>query len=184
MHEIHAPEEGLHGRLRRIVAGCFGAFAVLLVIGFIAVAIGMREGQREARSSLDWPTVPGTVTEREVVESSSLRPLDERPTGRTNPSFRPTIRYTYRVGETEFEGTRLTVFQALYPTAGEAEGRLRDYPVGAEVPVHHDPEDPGRSVLEPGPATFDNTYFWAFGGGFLALIVVLAVFLRAMLRVR
>ena len=186
MHDL--PRSGsafdLRDRFRRLIGGCFAAFAIVMALAFFSVWFGMRSSQEEARRSVSWPTASGTITVSEIVEVTGIRPTDQRPTKRSGPAYRPQVEYTYEVAGTEHTGTRIEVFMTIHATEREAEARISAYPVGASVPVHHDPERPERAVLEVGPESFDNTYFFAFGGGFLAILVVLAFVLRSILRTR
>jgi hypothetical protein len=144
----------------------------------------MRAGQREARDSLDWPTAAGVIQESEVLAQPGVRATDERPTRRTGSSHRARVRYSYTAGGAERLGTRIGVYQKFHATPEEAAAQLAPYPAGAAVTVRYDPDDPGRAVLEPGPAEFDDTPFFAFGGGFILISTVLAIILLAMLRSR
>ncbi len=185
MHEIASTDRGdLHAKMKRILAGCCTAFVLVLGVAFVAIWLGMKDAQVEARASLGWPAAPGTILESEVIDQLGFRATDERPTKRAGTTYRPRVRYEYHVAEVRHEGTRIAVFQTLDATREEAEARLAPYPVGAPVDVHHNPTDATRAVLEPGPETFDNTYFFAFGGGFLAILAALALVVRGILRTR
>jgi len=189
MHQLHGSpgserHPALAERFRRVASGCLVAFVVVPAIAFVATWIGMRSGQREARESIGWPTAPGTILESEVLAQAGMRATDERPTKRAGTSHRARVRYSYVAGGAERFGTRIEVFQRYHPTPEEAAAQLAPYPAGAPVTVRYDPEAPERSVLEPGPEEFDNTYFFAFGGGFLVISIALSLVLRGLLRAR
>jgi hypothetical protein len=181
MHDIAGAHDhgDLGGRLRRLVGGCATAVMLLSVIVYIAVWLGMRTAQEEARASLAWPTAPGKIIESEAVPPTGGRaaadPAAKPPAG----AYRASVRYSYEAAGAPREGTRIEVFTRLDATRDAALARLAPFPVGAEVAVRFDPEEPSRSVLVPGPAEFDNTAFLVFGGGLVAVAIVLALVLRS-----
>lgn len=68
-------------------------------------------------------------------------------------SFRPTVEYDYVVGEQTLHGKVRTFGEATISGTGarqSAEGVLKRYPVGKDVPVYFSPDDPTQAVLERG----------------------------------
>lgn len=118
---------------------------MLLAALLVAVGAGMVHtawtGTTDARDSEAWPTVSGSVIESYVD-------IDEKSDGAD--SYDPVVRYTYSVDDEDFEGSRVAFGQHDAGDRGGVERTVARYPVGEPVDVAYDPEDPGRSVLEPG----------------------------------
>jgi hypothetical protein len=117
---------------------------VYLVVGvFLVGAAGFTAyvGSRslvEARASNHWPSVSGRITPTRTVMVS----------GRHGSSG-PDIRYTYSVGASRFNGSRLEVvtYSSNTSYASDAVAEFRE---GSSVPVYYDPARPEVSVLRPG----------------------------------
>ena len=138
----------------RLVAFVFGrAFPIfftrvfpLLFIGmsvFILV-MGLKE-RRLGQESLSWPAVSGTVT-RSQVERRTETDSD----GHTDVDYKPTVRFTYSVEGVEYQGMRLQFGAPDYDKNSEAQAQLDPFPVGKEVPVYYNPENPKLAVLLTG----------------------------------
>ncbi len=122
---------------------------VVVVILLLAASLQALRLILRGRSSLRWPTAKGKVIALEVVG------IQRRNVGRA--SFRPTIRYSYRVNGRDYEGDRiglafvpLTMHSHEAFTLQEASQVLDGYYPGALVEVYYDPEDPAYSLLRPG----------------------------------
>ena len=94
--------------------------------------------------STQWPRVPG------VVRVTGLKTYLHKP--HKEPSFTPTVCYTYTVEGIPRTSTRLD-FADVRPVFREGEA-IRwlesNYPVGKQVPVYYDPSNPDNAVLVPG----------------------------------
>jgi hypothetical protein len=114
------------------------AVLVLLALLFVVTCAALPQ-YLKIRKSPQWPTVQGVITASEVLFHR----------GRFQ-GYTGNIRYRYRVGDTEYLGTRLS-FEAVH--LGTQEGWrhvLASYPVGKAVTVYYDPSHPDVGVLEPG----------------------------------
>ncbi len=103
-------------------------------------------GLRDAQASRSWPSVPGTVT----IVSSRAEWVNVR---RKNLSyFRPWVQSTYTVNGQALVCERFAFNDHLISTGTkkDAEDRIKSYQVGQTVQVYYDPNDPQKSVLEPG----------------------------------
>lgn len=103
-------------------------------------------GLRDAQASRSWPSVPGTVT----IVSSRAEWVNVR---RKNLSyFRPWVQSTYAVNGQALVCERFAFNDHLISTGTkkDAEDRIKSYQVGQTVQVYYDPNDPQKSVLEPG----------------------------------
>jgi hypothetical protein len=107
------------------------------------------------RGSARWPIVGGRVTAGSIyVAYSGLSPT----------RYVPLADYAYEVAGTIYRnllpapGLKSRMYRVLLPpglkSREEAEEVLRSYPVGAQLRVYYDPDDPGTSVLETGDGAF------------------------------
>ena len=119
----------------------------VFLIPLVCIALGAGgivqylQNRRQARASARWPTVAGTITaSRLAVELD--KDGDEK--------YRADVRFAYRVGGREFEGSNVKWgWSALYAWRSRAAAALAPYPVGKPVTVHYDPAQPMTAVLEP-----------------------------------
>ena len=136
--------------------------AALLVFAAVLGGFGVAK-YRVGAASVDWPTVEGRITDARLASTRS----DD------TTKYHPTVSYTYDVGGTRHQGSRITAISS-YTTRAKAEAVLARYAVGTVVKVYHDPEDPSSSVLEPGVG-FDAMMILAAAAGCLALAVLVLV---------
>jgi len=116
----------LTGQLIGYASICIG---ILLPVGaFYAGSISTRERR--------WVKVTGRITSTDVEYDGEL--------------YRPRVRYLYRYNDIEHSGKTIRSYGLLYNFKQPAERLCACYPVGANVDVFVDPDDPSRSVLEPG----------------------------------
>jgi Protein of unknown function (DUF3592) len=116
----------LNGQLVGYASICIG---ILLPVGaFFARSISMRERR--------WVKVVGKITSTEVEYDGEL--------------YRPRVRYLYRYNDIEYSGKTIRSHGLLYNFKQPAERLCARYLTGANVGVFLDPDEPSRSVLEPG----------------------------------
>ena len=120
-------------------------FAFSVPIACIALGVaGLVQyfrNRRQARVSARWPTVAGTITESKLAVE-----LDQD----GDEKYRADIRFAYRVGDREFEGSNVRWgWSAIYAWRSRAAAALAAYPAGKSVTVHYDPAQPMTAVLEP-----------------------------------
>jgi Protein of unknown function (DUF3592) len=96
---------------------------------------------RLARASRNWPTTTGSIVHTELAEEGTTT---------TGLSYRPIVRYGYRVDGVWY--VRSVERWDFWPISsrGRAARRLRPYRLGSTTTVAYDPSKPGRSTLEPG----------------------------------
>ena len=151
--------------------GYLGIFVALIgLVGMLWGGLAHRSARAAVAAAERWPSAPGKIlaTEPQRRGGSSGR----------NQYYVPLVRYSYVVNGREREGSRLRFGYTSARSRGGAEAMLAPYPVGAEVKVRYDPDNPDQSVLEPGK-TSANMLFLAIACAFLflggAAIVVMAV---------
>jgi hypothetical protein len=87
----------------------------------------------------DWPRTTGTILKSRVQVS-----------GGDITSVHPHIEYRYLIGAIEYTSTQIRPGDQILSIYGgnEAYDLVDQYPVGAEVDVFYNPEDPSQAVLE------------------------------------
>lgn len=148
---------------------------IVFVLSFVFSAVGAGVGfglgkpiVDEAKASVNWPTVEGTVTESLLEESRS--------DGSTMYSAH--VVYEYALDGGQLDSDRIW-FGGNYSTSDRSEMSkvVRDYPVGRKVTVYYSPDNPAESVLLPG-AYFSTYILFSVGMVFLAVGgILLLVFL-------
>lgn len=125
----------------------------IMVAALVMLIAHMIRGILDGEQSKQWPTVPGRITASEVERETS-RERVRRSTGvnhyRRKISWIPRISYEYEVDGERFTGRNVYIFQMRYGNRRTAENVVRRYPENKEVAVHYNPEQPDRSVLQPG----------------------------------
>jgi hypothetical protein len=87
-----------------------------------------------AKASVNWPTTTGRITAADVKKVVFRR--------------QPQISYAYSVNGTPFTSQRVSFAGGYKPK--EVDPVLARYPVGSEVVVAHDPQNPAEATLETG----------------------------------
>jgi hypothetical protein len=128
---------------RSIWSSCLEA--ILLGGIFLALGIGISfwgwNILQNAKASASWPTTQGNVTSSDVSYSSNAE---------GGESYSPEVIYRYTANNQQYENHTIKFGENSYSSSRKAENIASGYPVGKEVTVYYDPEDPARSVLEPG----------------------------------
>lgn len=117
------------------------------LIPLVCIALGAAgiiqylHNRHQARASARWPTVAGTITQSKLAVE-----FDED----GDEAYRADIRFAYRVGGREFEGSKVKWgWTAVYAWRSRAAAALAEYPIGKAVTVHYDPAQPTTAVLDP-----------------------------------
>lgn len=116
-----------------------------------------------AKASASWPTVEGVVTSSEVSHSTDSDGGD---------SYSPEVTYRYQVGDVFYENNTIKFGENAYSSRRKAENIAATYPAGRDVTVYYDPDQPDRSVLEPGGS--GGSYI-VLGIGLLFVVISLVV---------
>lgn len=124
-----------------------------LVVALVSVLTGLLllgAGAFEVygNAGTDWETAEGTVLSGEVEHR--FNPFGK---AREMNEYWPIVRYEFRVLGERYEGDRTHAgFDAdFYYVRDFAEATLQEYPVGSEVQVYYDPNDPSVSALQVDP---------------------------------
>ena len=144
----------------------FGVGTIFLVIGYCLLTFWGKPTLENAKNSVNWPTVPGKVTESKIGSHTS--------DGST--TYSADVTYRYLVEEAEIHSDRVW-FGDNYSSSDRTmfERIVNKYPVGKEVKVYYNPDDEFIAVLEPGAVTSSYIGFgmgWGFMGiGFGLLLI-------------
>ena len=143
--------------IRIILCGIF----VLLGLGLIA--IGLRSIYFRLASK-SWPTVIGRIMASEMGRHSDKH----------GTVYTADIQYDYTVNEKLYSGNLISFGHADTSNSDDARSDLNEYPVNKEVKIYYDPDNPHRSVLQPGVGNGGFVVI-LFGFGFM-LIATLAYY--------
>jgi hypothetical protein len=87
-----------------------------------------------AKASVNWPTTIGKVTASDIKKVIFRR--------------QPQITYTYSVNDKPYTSQRVSFAGGYKPK--DVDPTLARYPVGSDVTVAHDPQNPAEAALETG----------------------------------
>jgi hypothetical protein len=108
--------------------------ALLFLIIFPFALYKAWKNVQTAKASTAWPTATGTITASETVKVMFRR--------------QPRITYAYSVNGAPFTSQRVSFAGGYKPK--EVDPVVARYPVGSEVTVAHDPQNPAEATLETG----------------------------------
>lgn len=133
---------------------CLGGFGVVFFLASLLAATTAIKDWRHYRESENW--VP--VTAQIVSGNISAR------RGSKSTSYVLDIKYSYKVLGQSYENNQFSFGSegTGYDTRKKAEGILAKYPIGNQVTIYYDPNNPQQAVLE---RKYDST------GAILAVIV-------------
>lgn len=152
----------------------FGVGTILFAVGYGLLTFWGKPTLQNAKESTTWPTVPGVVTESEVVSHRS----DDGTT------YSAEVTYRYTVNEKEIHSNTVW-FGDNYSSSNRSQfvEIVNRYPVGKEVTVFYKPNDEFIAVLEPGAVFSSYTgciVAWVFMGlgSVIMLVPMLSVHFR------
>ena len=87
-----------------------------------------------AKASVNWPTTTGKVTASDIKKVMFRR--------------QPQITYTYSVNDKPYTSQRVSFAGGYKPK--DVDPTMARYPVGSDVTVAHDPQNPAEATLETG----------------------------------
>jgi len=113
-----------------ILIGLVGMFC--LFVGLFASTMNM--------SASSWPVTEGNITSSEVVDWGAVNHHD----------YRPQISYQFQVGGRYYSSSQISSGAIYYSGDGSKEATeiVNRYPVGSQVQVHYNPNNPSNAVLE------------------------------------
>jgi hypothetical protein len=108
--------------------------ALIFLIIFPFALYKAWQNVQTAKASVSWPTTTGTITGSETAKVMFRR--------------QPRITYSYAVNGAPFTSQRVSFAGGYKPK--EVDPILAQYPVGGEVRVAHDPQNPREATLQTG----------------------------------
>lgn len=170
--------------------GVFAGF-LLVALGLAVLWLGSKSLLRGYQSK-QWPATTAVVTksEYEVVKRKESRSTTtggkSTSTSVDVDSYYTVFSYRYRVGATPYSHDRVSFSnEGLAVSKQAVTGFLKQYPLGAEIMVHVNPDDPTDAVIEPGArfkglgVTIGVAAFIAFPG-----LVIIYFSLRTIRKIR
>ena len=153
---------------RRIVIAL--VLVVISLIGLASLYKGFTTLTRGAGSS-DWPTTQGVIVSSEIQSISRTRESTRRQRKKFGVRrvkrytvYRPLVTYRYTVNGQTYTQRNLDVNgSSEYRKQSSAEAILEKYPVGQEVTVYYDPDNPRDALLEPGEDRGSVLLFFVVG---------------------
>ena len=157
---------GIGSFMSLLIGITFTIAGAVLVFGF---GLPLR---RQAVASASWPATEGRITRSRL----------EMRAGDKGSSFTADVAYEYDLDGRTLVGSRVWIGDGYSSSPGtEHRDAVTRYPVGRQVQVHYDPQDPDESVLEPGP-TWSSMLLLLLGLVFLSIgSLVLLFFLVPLL---
>jgi hypothetical protein len=122
-----------------------GGFFILAFAGLGAFLIYKSvRNRKKADASQSWPATSGQITAAHVSHHTSTDS-----DGDSSDYYTPKVSYTYQALGQEYQGDKIGFgFQVSYGSPGKAQAILASFPVGGQVAVYYDPNNPAESVLE------------------------------------
>lgn len=135
-----------------------GAAAIPLLFWLYLFSLGARNLWR-GHASAQWPVTRGIVVGSDTARTTSENPEDHT----TSVSYSAKIALRYRVHNRDYTTENIYFGQTVGSgDSSEAEIRRIQYPIGAEVAISYDPENPSISVVKTG---IHADAFWLPGAG-------------------
>jgi uncharacterized protein DUF3592 len=119
--------------------------AVTAIMGLVVSIHAIRE-QVKARWAKSWPTALGKIMDSRLREVRSRKGI----------TYQTYILFEYSVNEISHRSDvcRVGANESSSSLIGAANKTLARYPMGADVMVYFNPENPTESVLEPGKVSY------------------------------
>ena len=122
------------------VGGCF-----ILIFGIVGTVMLFKyfQDKKKAEESQSWSSASGRIMESYVRREESM---DSE--GFTTTYYYPEILYVYQFLGAEYTGDKIAFGGKVGESQNKAKERLVQYPVGKNVIVYYDPNNPEDAVLE------------------------------------
>jgi hypothetical protein len=143
------------------------AGSLLFVVVGIAFAFFGYNSYQKGMASKNWPVANGSVIQSKIEKRTETTGSGNR--RRKVVRSHPVVKYTYSVGNRDYQSSRITFGQSK-----DAYKTVARYPKGKSVQVYYDPENPAQAVLEPGGDKTMSIVFIGLGAVLLAMGLVTA----------
>ena len=145
-------------------------YCLFALVGGLVLLGWQWMSRAEAAATLQWPVTPGKIVTSEVQEKQVYR------SKRFRQVFDPQIEFKYQVAGQDYTGNRIDYLDDNDSENEQTAAAVSsNYPVGRDVNVSYDPQDPASSLLEPGVPSKNALLGWLIigMGGFLTLVGLL-----------
>jgi len=123
---------------------CGGMFILVFAgAGAFLIYQSIRSRQK-AEVSQSWPATSGQITDARVAHHTSTDSEGDR-----SDHYTPKVSYTYQASGQTYEGSKIGFgMQQSFGSAAKAQATLARFPMGGQVAVYYDPNNPAEAVLE------------------------------------
>ena len=147
-HIFQQPSKPKHSSSKKL--GPVGSFVLGIICAAIGIGISYKLGWKnyqEAKESVEWPQVTGTVFHSKVTQRQTR---DSE--GRSTTSYKANIKYSYTVRGHQMSSSQIYVGSERISSSSYtgAYEYTEKYPVGKSVVVYYSPKVESNAVLEPG----------------------------------
>ncbi len=149
------------------------SISISMIVGIVFIGLGLvfvfvyLSQRNKAKLAESWPITPGTILSSNLVE----RRHHNSKTHHTTITYEPQVEYEYSLVGQDYIGKKIAFGVSSYDY-NTAIQKIAPYPMGGNVQVHYDPDDPSKSVLEPRAAGGVSTLVVAV----VFMVVGIAVF--------
>lgn len=120
--------------------------ALLVAVGAIVIYFVQR---RNFKASASWPAIPGKIVSSKIIEDTE-RERDDDGRERVSTTYRPDIRFAYRVGDNDYATDTWKLGGIVGSGSPKyAQGVVGRFPAGQSVTVYYNPASPDVAVLDP-----------------------------------
>jgi hypothetical protein len=141
-------------------------FFILAILG-AALLFSTYQSQWEAKQSLSWPSIQGVISKNRIREYTN----DD-----TNSiSYEPIVTYSFIVGDKTYTSNHISSnapWGYAFGTMADAEQFIRQYPIGKQLKVYYNPDNPRRALLDRTQPADPGLTTYILGWWLLALIPV------------
>jgi hypothetical protein len=138
-----------------------GQVLMVAAIGIAIFLLGFFQ-LRKSRAAASWPTALGTIQKAEMQVDRDTDP-------ESTATLVLRLEYRFQASGREYAGARIRFDETRYPSSKAAQKALSQYPVGGQVQVFFDPQNPAECVLQKKNSA--GFVFLAVG----AIIIIVAV---------
>jgi len=133
---------GILGGLLGILGGICATVLPILVLVGLGIILYRRSKMKDAakQAAQDWSSTMGTVIASTIQFKRTSRSRSEI----------PVVVYQYQVNGKPYQSQTIKAGEQFFNVRlmGDAQKTIERYPVGAQVMVHYNPENPAESALE------------------------------------
>ncbi|PXA03335.1 hypothetical protein DDZ13_13005 [Coraliomargarita sinensis] len=126
-------------------------------IWLIAFSLSPLDNQTHSET---WQTAQAVITSSEIKKHQTRRKAPGSSKYKTRITYQPRLTYVYAIDGSEYQGDRLDFSHRSYSDMQVAKKVQGTYPVGREIEIFYNPENPSESVIiRDGKMIFPLTFF-------------------------